>query len=174
MTLRFGSFDTPIGELLAVLDDGALVRLAFPEEDAESVLESVADAMGGPLRPGGVAHLEREMDGYFAGRSRSFSSPWSLSLVPCGFSRRVLERTADIPYGAVATYGEVAARAGSPRGARAAGNALNSNPVPIVVPCHRVVPSSGGIGGYGGREDRKEALLSLEGAIRPPSLPRRA
>jgi methylated-DNA-[protein]-cysteine S-methyltransferase len=169
MTLRFGKIQTPIGDLLAVLSDGALVRLAFPEEDTEAVLESTADRLGGSPREGDVSQLYGEMQRYFSGKSRSFDTPWSLELASEGFTRRVLEATASVPYGAVATYGEMASRAGSPRGARAAGNALNSNPVPVVVPCHRVVPSSGGIGGYGGREDRKEALLRLEGAIRPPT-----
>jgi methylated-DNA-[protein]-cysteine S-methyltransferase len=172
MTMRFGTIQTPLGDFLAVAHDGDLVRLAFPEEDREAVLESAADALGGPVAEGGVDALAAELESYFAGDLREFSVPWSLALVPEGFGRRVLEATAEVPYGAVATYGEVAARAGSPRGARAAGNALNANPVPIVVPCHRVVPANGGIGGYGGREDRKEALLKLEGAVRPRS-PRR-
>lgn len=169
MTLRFGEITTPMGKFLAITGDGDLIRLAFPEEDPEAVLESVADALGTSPREGGMSEIDRELDGYFAGRLREFSTPWSLALVPPGFGRRVLERTAEVPYGAVATYGEMAARAGSPRGARAAGNALNANPIPIVVPCHRIVPASGGIGGYGGHEGRKEALLTLEGAVGPPS-----
>jgi methylated-DNA-[protein]-cysteine S-methyltransferase len=80
----------------------------------------------------------------------------------------VLETTAAIPFGSVSTYGDVAKRAGSPRAARAAGNALHDNPIPIVVPCHRVVPSGGGVGKYGGQEWRKEYLLRLEGALAGP------
>ena len=83
-------------------------------------------------------------------------------------TRRVLEATAAIPFGSVSTYGDVAKRAGSPRAARAAGNALHDNPIPIVVPCHRVVPSGGGVGKYGGQEWRKEFLLDLEGALAQP------
>jgi methylated-DNA-[protein]-cysteine S-methyltransferase len=98
------------------------------------------------------------------------------SLTPAGFSRRVLEATAAIPYGAVSTYRDVARSAGSPRAARAAGNALHDNPVPIVVPCHRVVPSGGGIGKYGGQEWRKAYLLHLEGVLEDedPTAARRA
>ncbi len=89
--------------------------------------------------------------------------PTDLSLAAPGFSTKVLEATLRIPYGSVSTYSEVAAVAGSPRGARAAGNALGANPLPIVVPCHRVLHSGGGIGGYGGGLERKRALLALEG-----------
>lgn len=167
MSLRFREIRTPIGAMLAVWSRGTLVRLAFPEEDPEGVLEATADALGGPVRPGGPHALAGEIDDYFAGRRTGFDVPHSLALVPAGFTTRVLEATRRIPYGSVATYGEIAARAGSPRGGRAAGNALNVNPLALVIPCHRVVPASGGIGGYGGREDRKAALLSLEGAVRP-------
>jgi methylated-DNA-[protein]-cysteine S-methyltransferase len=109
--------------------------------------------------------VRRELDAYFEGRRRTFRSAIDWSLASGRFSRRVLEETARIPFGSVSTYGDVAGRAGSPRAARAAGNALHDNPVPIVVPCHRVVPSSGGIGKYGGNEWRKAYLLRLEGAL---------
>jgi methylated-DNA-[protein]-cysteine S-methyltransferase len=108
--------------------------------------------------------VRRQLDDYFDGRRRGFRTTIDWSLVSQGFFRRVLEETARIPFGSVSTYGEVAKRAGSPRAARAAGNALHDNPVPIVVPCHRVVPSGGGIGKYGGQEWRKAFLLGLEGA----------
>jgi methylated-DNA-[protein]-cysteine S-methyltransferase len=105
-----------------------------------------------------------ELDEYFEGRRTKFDLPidWRLT---SGFGRRVLKRTAEIPYGEVSTYSDVAAAAGSPRAYRAAGNALGSNPIPIVVPCHRVLHRGGGLGGYGGGLDRKEFLLHLEGAI---------
>jgi methylated-DNA-[protein]-cysteine S-methyltransferase len=109
--------------------------------------------------------VRRQLDTYFDGRTRAFRTRIDWSLIPDGFFRRVLEETARIPFGAVSTYGTVANLAGSPRAARAAGNALHENPVPIVVPCHRVVPASGGIGQYGGQEWRKAFLLRLEGAI---------
>jgi methylated-DNA-[protein]-cysteine S-methyltransferase len=108
--------------------------------------------------------VRRELDEYFEGRRTSFDLPldWQLTR---GFTRRVLRRTAEIPYGDVSTYTKIAKAAGSPRAYRAAGNALGSNPIPIVVPCHRVLHSGGGLGGYGGGLDRKEFLLRLEGAL---------
>ena len=107
--------------------------------------------------------LRRELDEYFAGARRAFDLPIDWSLAP-GFGRRVLRATARIPYGERATYGEVATLAGSPGGARATGNALGANPIPIVVPCHRVVRSGGALGGYTGGIDRKLLLLGVEDA----------
>jgi methylated-DNA-[protein]-cysteine S-methyltransferase len=108
----------------------------------------------------------RELDQYFAGKRTEFELPldWRLTR---GFGRRVLRATARIPYGAVSTYKQVAAKAGSPRGSRAAGNALGANPLPIVVPCHRVLHSTGGLGGYTGGLERKVALLGVEGYLLP-------
>jgi methylated-DNA-[protein]-cysteine S-methyltransferase len=114
--------------------------------------------------PRPTERIRRELDEYFDGRRRRFTTPIDLSLVR-GFNRRVLEETARIPFGSVSTYREVAAQAGSPRGSRAAGNALGRNPIPIVVPCHRVVHADGGLGGYTGGVERKVALLRLEGAL---------
>jgi len=104
----------------------------------------------------------RQLEEYFERRRRSFELPIDWTLVG-DFGRRVLDRTARIPYGEVATYGSVARDIGSPRAARATGNALGANPVPIVVPCHRVVPAGGKIGNYGGGPERKVQLLALEG-----------
>jgi methylated-DNA-[protein]-cysteine S-methyltransferase len=105
----------------------------------------------------------RELDEYFTGRRRRFDLglDWRLTQ---GFSRRVLRATGRIPYGSVSTYKRVASAAGSPRGSRAAGNALGSNPIPIIVPCHRVLHSGGGLGGYTGGIERKRLLLGVEGA----------
>jgi methylated-DNA-[protein]-cysteine S-methyltransferase len=105
----------------------------------------------------------RELDQYFAGRRRQFDLPldWQLTR---GFGRRVLEATARIPYGATATYKQVATEAGNARAYRAAGNALGSNPIPIIVPCHRILHSGGGLGGYTGGLERKRLLLGVEGA----------
>jgi methylated-DNA-[protein]-cysteine S-methyltransferase len=114
--------------------------------------------------PGYFDGVRRELEEYFEGRRTKFGLPLDWSLVG-GFTRRVLKRTAQIPYGEVSTYREVATDAGSPRAVRAAGNALGSNPIPIVVPCHRVLHTGGGLGGYGGGLEAKEFLLRLEGAI---------
>jgi methylated-DNA-[protein]-cysteine S-methyltransferase len=103
----------------------------------------------------------RQLDEYFGGQRTRFELPldWRLTR---GFARRVLHATAQIPYGSISSYGRVATAAGSPRGSRAAGNALGSNPLPIVVPCHRVLHSGGGLGGYTGGVERKRALLGVE------------
>ena len=163
--IAVATVDTPMGPLLVAGTREGLVRVAFPEEQPDVVLQELADAVS-PRILRDRRRLDRtlrELDEYFDGRRRRFTTRIDWQLIPAGFSRRVLEETARIPYGSVSTYGEVANRAGSRRAARAAGNALHDNPVPVVVPCHRVVPSSGGIGQYGGSEWRKEYLLSLEG-----------
>jgi methylated-DNA-[protein]-cysteine S-methyltransferase len=157
--------DSPFGTLLAAATTRGLVRVAFPEEDVDSVLERLARRLSpriveahAPLDP-----LRRELEEYFAGRRHEFDLPLDWSLIG-PFGRRVLRVTSEIPYGGVLSYAEVAAEAGSPRGSRAAGNALGSNPMPIVIPCHRVLRSGGNLGGYGGGLERKRWLLDLEGA----------
>ncbi len=163
----FTTIDSPVGRLLIAASRGGLVRLAYPEEPVDVVLEELASEISPRVLedPRVTDPLRRDLDAYFEGRLRRFRATVDWALTHPGFSRRVLEQTARIPFGSVATYGEVAKRAGSPRAARAAGNALHDNPVPIVVPCHRVVPSTGGIGRYGGQEWRKAYLLELEGAL---------
>lgn len=164
----YTTMDTPVGRLLVATTRNGLVRLAFPEEPEDDVLEELAATLSPRViaSPNMTDGVRRQLDAYFEGRRRSFAVPIDWAFVPQGFFRRVLEATARIPFGSVSTYGTVARQAGSPRAARAAGNALHENPVPIVVPCHRVVPASGGIGQYGGEEWRKAWLLRLEGAIR--------
>jgi methylated-DNA-[protein]-cysteine S-methyltransferase len=159
--------DSPVGRLLVAVTPKGLVRVAFAEETEEQVLEELAIALSPRVLESArmTETVRRQLDTYFDGRTRAFRTRIDWSLIPDGFFRRVLEETARIPFGAVSTYGTVANLAGSPRAARAAGNALHENPVPIVVPCHRVVPASGGIGQYGGQEWRKAFLLRLEGAI---------
>jgi len=163
----YATVDTPVGRLLVATTREGLVRLAFPEEHEEHVLEELADSLSPRVLESAsmTDSVRRQLDAYFDGRLRGFRAKVDWALTPPGFFRRVLEATARIPFGAVSTYGTVAKVAGSPRAARAAGNALHDNPIPIVVPCHRVVPSSGGVGKYGGQEWRKQFLLRLEGAI---------
>jgi methylated-DNA-[protein]-cysteine S-methyltransferase len=165
--VAYATVGSPIGTLLLATTRTGLIRLAYPEEPFENVLVEVADAISPRVLevPRMTDPVRRELDAYFDGRVRRFRSAVDWSLTAEGFSRRVLEETARIPFGSVSTYRDVAGRAGSPRAARAAGNALHDNPVPIVVPCHRVVPSGGGIGRYGGNEWRKAFLLRLEGAV---------
>ena len=167
------TLDSPIGPLLVVAGHGGILRAAFGEEDPDRVLEEASQASVAAAATGAaperasvrtVDAFARELDAYFDRRLRTFTTPVDLALVD-GFARRVLEWTARIPYGVVATYGELAKRAGSPRGGRAAGNALHRNPIPILIPCHRVVPAGGGLGGYGGCEERKAMLLALEESL---------
>jgi methylated-DNA-[protein]-cysteine S-methyltransferase len=163
--VAYAEVDTPTGRLVVAATPEGVVRVGFPEEPLDHVLQELADAISPRVLedPEALDRVRRQLDEYFEGRRRTFACALDWRLAPAGFGRKVLEQTARIPYGAVSTYGEVARRAGSPRAARAAGNALHDNPIPIVVPCHRVVPASGGIGQYGGSEWRKEYLLRLEG-----------
>jgi methylated-DNA-[protein]-cysteine S-methyltransferase len=164
--VSYAPADSPFGPLLLAATRRGLVRLAFPEEDIDSVLERLARKVS-PRIVEATAPLEparRELEEYFGGARRSFELKLDWTLVG-GFGRRVLRVTSQIPYGGVLSYAEVAADAGSPRGSRAAGNALGANPLPIVIPCHRVLRSGGVLGGYGGGPERKRWLLELEGAL---------
>jgi methylated-DNA-[protein]-cysteine S-methyltransferase len=166
----YGFVDSPFGPLLLAVSKRGVVRVEYPdrESDADHRLEELAEDVSPRVMESRriTEGARRELDEYFAGKRQHFTVPVDFSLLR-GFGRRVLENTANIPFGAVATYREMAARAGSPRASRAAGNALASNPVPIVVPCHRVVHSGGGLGGYTGGLDRKITLLKLEGVEIP-------
>src|SRR3954451_19507660 len=156
---------SPVGDLLVAVTPRGLIRIAYnAEEYGDDVLDELARRVSPRVveAPAALDTVRRELDEYFAGQRTSFDIPvdWRLH---DGFSRRVLRATARIPFGKVLTYGEVAAKAGSPRAYRAAGNALGSNRMPIIVPCHRVVATGGKIGGYTGGIERKEYLLELEG-----------
>jgi len=165
--IGYASVETPLGRLLVASTREGLVRLAFPEEREDDVLDELSAALSPRVLESAsmTDAVRRQLEAYFDGRLRGFRTKVDWTLTPPGFFRRVLEATARIPFGSVSTYGTVAKVAGSPRAARAAGNALHDNPIPIVVPCHRVVPSAGGIGKYGGQEWRKRFLLQLEGAV---------
>ena len=168
LDVAYTTLDSPVGPVLVAATRRGLVRISFGAAyDEEAVLADLCARISPRVveAPAYFDAVRRELDEYFHGQRTRFDLPLDWSLTG-GFGRRVLERTARIEYGAVSTYREVAAAAGSPRGARAAGNALGANPIPIVVPCHRVLHSGGGLGGYGGGVDRKEFLLKLEGAIR--------
>jgi methylated-DNA-[protein]-cysteine S-methyltransferase len=159
--------DSPVGVLLVAGTRHGLVRVSYPDEPRDLVLEELGEMLSPRILEdaGALDTVRRELEQYFEGRRNGFDFRLDWAMAPTGFSRKVLEVTARIPFGSVSTYGQVATRAGSPRAARAAGNALHDNPIPIVVPCHRVIPSTGGIGKYGGSEWRKEFLLRLEGAL---------
>jgi methylated-DNA-[protein]-cysteine S-methyltransferase len=159
--------ESPVGDLLVAATPEGLVRLAF---DPVRVLDDLAERISPRVvtAPARLDPVRRELDEYFEGRRREFDITVDLSLAS-GFRRHVLEATARIPAGQVTTYGALAAQVGKPSAARAVGNAVGSNPVAIVVPCHRVVPASGGVGNYGGGPERKAFLLDLEHAIPPSS-----
>jgi methylated-DNA-[protein]-cysteine S-methyltransferase len=166
--VSYATADSPFGKLLLAATTRGLVRVAFPEEDVDTVLERLARRISPRIveTPAPLDLARRELDEYFTGRRHEFELALDWTLVG-PFGRRVLGVTAEIPYGGVLSYAEVAADAGSPRGSRAAGNALGSNPMPIVVPCHRVLRTGGALGGYGGGVERKRWLLELEGALTP-------
>jgi methylated-DNA-[protein]-cysteine S-methyltransferase len=164
--VAYGWVDSPFGRLLVASTRRGLVRVAWPPDPEDAVLEELAERVSPRIleAPARLDRERRELEEYFAGRRRAFGFPVDLSIAH-GFTRRVLRATARIPFGSVITYTDVAARAGSPRATRAAGNALGWNRIPIVVPCHRVVRIGGDLGGYGGGIDRKRFLLELEGVL---------
>jgi methylated-DNA-[protein]-cysteine S-methyltransferase len=155
--------DSPVGELLVAVTDRGLCRIAYRPDAALDELS--ADFGARVLRiPKRVELVLRELDEYFAGARREFDLETDLSPVPA-FQRQALRELARVPFGQVTTYGALAAKVGKPRAARAIGGAMNRNPIPIVLPCHRVVGSNGKLVGYAGGLDRKEQLLRLEGAL---------
>ncbi|MGZ4174132.1 MAG: methylated-DNA--[protein]-cysteine S-methyltransferase [Solirubrobacteraceae bacterium] len=163
LDVAYATYDSPVGTLVLAATPAGLVSVAFTDGEIDPALEQLARTVS-PRVLRFARRLDeprRELDEYFAGRRRTFELPLDRLLMH-GFVRRVLEVTARIPYGSVSTYGLGAAEAGSPRGSRAAGNALGANPIPIVVPCHRVVRTGGALGGYGGGPERKRILLEAE------------
>lgn len=166
LDVGYGYVDSPLGRLTVAATPRGLLRVAYPAGDPDDVLEELAAKVSPRLlfAPAFIDEVRRELDEYFEGRRQRFDVPldWTLTR---GFVRRVLRATSRIDYGQVRTYRDVATSAGNRRAVRAAGNALNANPMPVVVPCHRVVRTGGALGGYGGGVERKEFLLSLEGAL---------
>jgi methylated-DNA-[protein]-cysteine S-methyltransferase len=167
LDVAYATLDTPLGTAIVAATPRGLVRLALPNERLEDTLADLAEDLSPRLLefPARLDEARRELDEYFEGRRRRFELPLDWRLSHPGFYRRVLRATARVPFGEVITYTDAAERAGSPRAFRAAGSALGSNPIPIVVPCHRVVRSGGDIGNYGGGPEMKRFLLELEGAV---------
>jgi methylated-DNA-[protein]-cysteine S-methyltransferase len=166
LDVAYCTVESPLGPLLAAATPRGLVKLGYPNVPADEQLAGLASRISPRVieAPARLDEVRRELDEYFAGTRRSFdlAIDWSLT---AGFVRKVLRRTARIPFGETRSYGEVAASAGSPRAFRAAGSALGANPIPIVVPCHRVLRSGGALGGYGGGLDLKRRLLEIEGVL---------
>ena len=166
LDVAYATTESPVGRLLLATTPQGLIRLAYLDggEDEDAVLERLATKVSPRLlsAPRKLDQPRRELDQYFDGARQQFEVRLDWQLVR-GFGRRVLEATYRIPFGSVSTYKQVATEAGSPRASRAAGNALGANPIPIIVPCHRILHATGGLGGYTGGLDRKRTLLAIEG-----------
>jgi methylated-DNA-[protein]-cysteine S-methyltransferase len=165
LDVAYRTLDTPAGTLLLAATDRGLVRVAWASEGHDQVLETLATRVSPRIlnAPTRLDPVARELDEYFAGRRREFDLPLDFSL-STGFRRVVLGCLTDIAYGRTASYGVVAAAAGSPRAFRAVGTACRTNPLPVVVPCHRVIHADGSIGEYLGGPEAKRMLLNLEAA----------
>jgi methylated-DNA-[protein]-cysteine S-methyltransferase len=163
--VAYRTLDSPLGSLLLASTTAGLVRVAFEGEDHDAVLAALAGEVSRRVlrAPERLDATARQLDEYFAGRRRSFDVPIDLRLAR-GFRREVLVHLRQIPYGATESYAAVARAAGSPNAVRAAASACANNPVPVVVPCHRVVRSDGSIGQYRGGVEAKRRLLALEAA----------
>ena len=165
LDVAYRTLDTPVGTLLLAATEQGLVRVAFDIEDHDQVLVSLAEKISPRilLSPGRLDATARQLSEYFAGNRRVFELPLDFRL-SSGFRRSVLAHLPDISYGHTESYAQVAAAAGSPRAVRAVGSACATNPIPVVVPCHRVVRSDGSFGGYRGGAAAKELLLTMEAA----------
>ncbi|MCW2597735.1 MAG: putative methylated-DNA--protein-cysteine methyltransferase [Jatrophihabitans sp.] len=163
LDVAYRTLDTPVGTLLLAATERGLVRVAFDGEGHEAVLAALAARISPRVleAPKRLDTAAQEIEEYFAGRRHTFDVPLDLSL-SSGFRRQVLDHLPDIAYGHTASYATVAALAGSPRAVRAVGTACATNPLPVVVPCHRVVRSDGSFGGYRGGPEAKRTLLELE------------
>jgi methylated-DNA-[protein]-cysteine S-methyltransferase len=166
LDVAYTSADSPFGPLLLATTKRGLVRVGLPNQDADELLVDLADRVSPRVleAPAALDEARRELDLYFDGKLDHFDLPldWRLS---SGFRQRVLRAIDRIPYGQTRSYTEMARKAGNERAVRAAGSACGSNPLPLVVPCHRVLRTGGALGGYGGGLPMKQALLELEGVL---------
>jgi methylated-DNA-[protein]-cysteine S-methyltransferase len=166
LDVAYTNADSPFGPLLLAKTKRGLVRVGLPNQDADELLADLAERVSPRVleAPAELDVVRRELDLYFDGRLDRFDLPldWRLSN---GFRQRVLRAINRIPYGQTRSYTEMARKAGNERAVRAAGTACGSNPIPLVVPCHRVLRTGGALGGYGGGLPMKQALLELEGVL---------
>jgi methylated-DNA-[protein]-cysteine S-methyltransferase len=164
LDVAYDVVDSPVGALFIATTDAGLCRISYdaePERQLERLAKEVGTKVLRSAKP--IDAVRRQLDEYFEQKRTRFDLPIDLH-VRAEFTLRVLEELARVPYGETATYGELARRVERPRAARAVGTVMHNNPIPIVLPCHRIVGSSGSLVGYGGGIERKELLLKLEGA----------
>jgi len=156
--------DSPLGPLTIAATDTGLVTLAYPDRTVEQVLGQIAEKVSPRILelPARLDAVRLQLDEYFTGSRQRFNFPLDWRLTSDGFFGKILRAADEIDYGQTITYRQIAERAGNVKAVRAAGNGLGSNPIPIVVPCHRVVATGGGLGGYTGGVERKQYLLALE------------
>ncbi|AEE46039.1 methylated-DNA--[protein]-cysteine S-methyltransferase [Cellulomonas fimi] len=167
LDVAYRTVDSPVGPLLLARTPAGVVRVAFAVQGHDAALQELSDRVSPRVleAPSALDDVARELDEYFAGTRRTFDVPVDLRLLD-GFRRSVVEHLRDVAYGRTASYAQMAAAAGSPRAVRAVGTACALNPVPLVLPCHRVVRSDGSPGQYAGGASAKRTLLALEaGAI---------
>ena len=165
LDIAYREIDSPVGSLLLAATEQGLVRVAYDVQDHDQALASLADTVSPRIlrAPARLDEVARQLDEYFAGKRRRFDLALDFRLAD-GFRRSVLRHLPDIGYGHTESYAQVATAAGSPRAVRAVGTACARNPLPVVVPCHRVIRSDGSLGQYAGGAAAKETLLQLEGA----------
>ncbi|MBX3103814.1 MAG: methylated-DNA--[protein]-cysteine S-methyltransferase [Cryobacterium sp.] len=163
LSISYRTVDSPIGTLLLATTSAGLVRVAFENEPEDLVLQELSSKLSPAIlyNPKGLDEVARELDEYFKGTRRVFEIPLDFGLSH-GFRRSVIERMAKVPFGNTRTYSQLAVEAGNPKATRAVGSACATNPIPIVLPCHRILRSDGSLGGYRGGLDAKRFLLALE------------
>jgi methylated-DNA-[protein]-cysteine S-methyltransferase len=166
LDVALGMFESPVGELLLAVTPRGLAYVAFEEEERDELLGRFARSLSPRIleHAASTDEVRRQLDEYFAGDRTRFELKLDRRLMR-GIARDVLAATAKVPFGRTTTYGALAGRIGRPHASRAVGNALGSNPIPIVVPCHRVLRTGGDVGGYAGGPSRKRRLLTLEGSL---------
>ncbi|HKD98300.1 MAG TPA: methylated-DNA--[protein]-cysteine S-methyltransferase [Micromonosporaceae bacterium] len=166
LDVAYRTLDTPVGSLLLAATPVGLVRVAYAREDHDTVLAALAERVSPRIlrAPARLDDAARQLDAYFAHQRHGFTIPLDLRLAH-GFRRTVLEQLSDVAYGRTVSYAELAAGVGNPRAVRAVGTACATNPLPLLIPCHRVVRSDGTPGGYVGGPQAKRVLLDLEHAV---------
>ena len=169
LDVAIGDLESPVGELLVAVTPRGLAYVAFEDEERDELLARLSRQLSPRIleHPAATDEVRRQLEEYFDGERTRFELKLDRRLM-WGIARDVLAATARVPFGRTTTYGKVAERIGRPRASRAVGNALGSNPLPIVVPCHRVLRAGGDVGGYAGGPSRKRKLLTLEGSLPSP------